>query len=103
MPNLCPLPFPFHPWKEHLGALGRGDTKSPLYKHDIKNHSGVPREGRYEMDIVSRHKHNLGRLVSEGNLILEATEYLGQDKVLNSKSEWGRGKLVRLTVVADSY
>ena len=89
--------------REHLSALRRCDTKSPLYKHDVTQHSGVPREGRYEAEILSRHKHNLGRLVSEGNLILEATNCLGQDKVMNSKSEWGRGKLIRLTVVTDSY
>ena len=89
--------------KEHTGALRRGDKKSPLVKHDTIHHNGVAREGRYEAEIVSTHRHNLGRLVAEGNLILEATDFLGQERVLNSKSEWGRGKMIRLTVMTDSY
>ena len=88
---------------EHVSALRRCDKKSPLYKHDSVHHNGVARGGRYEAEIVSTHRHNLGRLVTEGNLILEATKYLGQEKVLNSKSEWGRGKMVRLSVITDSY
>ncbi len=50
-------------------------------------HNGVEKRGRYEAEIVSTHRHNLGRLVTEGNLILEATHYLGQERVLNSKSD----------------
>ena len=88
---------------QHTSALKRGDKKSPLYKHDVSNHNGVYRKGRYEAEVVSTHRHNLGRLVTEGNLILEATNFLGQEKVLNSKSEWGRGKMVRLTVMTDRY
>ena len=88
---------------EHTSALKRGDPKSPLFKHDVTHHSGVFKRGRYEAEIVSTHMHNLGRLVTEGNMILEATNFLGQERVLNSKSEWGRGKMVRLTVQTDRY
>ena len=73
--------------REHTSALKRCDSKSPLHKHDVTHHNGVARAGRYEAEIVSTHRHNLGRLVTEGNLILEATNYLGQEKVLNSKLE----------------
>ena len=47
------------------------------------NMGGVSRERRYEAEIVSTHIQNLGRLVSEGNMILGATNYLGQERVLN--------------------
>ena len=69
--------------KEHTSALKRCDPKSALYKHDVTQHGGVSRERRYEAEIVSTHIQNLGRLVSEGNMILGATNYLGQERVLN--------------------
>ena len=72
--------------KEHTSAHRRRDSKSPMFKHDVNHHGEVEREGRYEAEIVSTHRHNLGRLVKEGSIILEATNFLGQDRVLNSRA-----------------
>lgn len=69
--------------REHTRAHNICDSKSPLHKHDVPHHNGVQRDGRYEADIVSTHRHNMGRFVTEGKLILEVTNFLGQKKDLN--------------------
>ncbi len=112
-PILTPEGSPPVGWKARWVAGRRGrSTVSPFQYYGqsghsahsrMKEHGGVEREGRYEAEIVSTHRHNLGRLVKEGSIILEATNFLGQDRVLNSRAEWGRGKMVRLQIRTDSY
>jgi hypothetical protein len=82
---------------EHMDAMRRGDTKYALARHMRDVHSqdtpGTP-EPRFSMQLVSRHKTNLEKAVTEGVLI----EKQDQNYLMNKKGEWGRGRgLIRLT------
>ena len=79
---------------EHKAGLDRGDLKCPLYKHKLEAH--MDEEMEVEMEILSTHKSNISRFIREGANIQQAGNYLEQYKLLNSKSEWGRGKMIRL-------
>ena len=76
---------------EHAKAVRTRNEKNPLVKHMIECHEGT--DPGFCMKIVDKHTTNLNRLVSEGLL----TSKEGPDALMNSRSEWGRGKTVRFT------
>ena len=50
---------------QHMGGLRRGDKGNPLYKHCLESHpnSEIP---KFTMRIISKHKTNIHRMITEG-------------------------------------
>ena len=78
---------------QHMGGLRRGDEGNALYKHCIEEHMNTERP-EFVMKVISRHRTNLHRMISEG-LAIERVRSDDPRSLLNSKAEWGRTKLVR--------
>ena len=76
---------------EHSKAVKSHNKKNPLVKHMIECHEGT--NPGFCMKILDGHKTNLSRLVSEGLMISKEEP----EALMNSKSEWGRGKTIRFT------
>ena len=79
---------------EHIQAVDRKDKKNALYKHILHAHKDQP-QPKFVMEQISSHKTNLHRLISEGIYIEKESED-NPNSILNSRSEWGRTKLVRI-------
>ena len=77
--------------KSHLYDQSRKKSKSPLYRHDVAHHNGVPQ--KYITNIVNSEK-KIVRLYS-----LEALSIEKQDSKasMNERNEGGRGGVVRIT------
>ena len=73
--------------------LGHLNKKTSVFKkHTRESHAGV--QPSFKMKPIRSSRTNLERCVAEGVLMEEVeTEFPGQ--LMNSKSEGGRGKLVR--------
>ena len=80
---------------QHMGGLRRGDKGNPLYKHCTDVHPNTEKP-KFVMRVVSNHKTNLHRMITEG-ISIERVRERDPGILLNSKSEWGRTKLVRHT------
>ena len=64
-----------------------------MYKHCTEAHpnSEIP---KFVMRLVSKHKTNIHRMITEG-VSIERIRVKDPEILLNSKSEWGRTKLIR--------
>ena len=78
---------------QHMGGLRRDDKKNPLYKHCLETHPNAEKP-RFEMRVISKHKTNIHRMITEG-ITIERVRQKDPGILLNSKSEWGRTKLIR--------
>jgi hypothetical protein len=79
---------------EHLDAVKRGDMKYALARHMAEAHNDDPSPPKFKMKLISRHKSNLEKAVTEGILIVKQD----QEYLLNKKNEWGQNRgLIRLT------
>lgn len=78
-----------------MGGLRREDKGNPLYKHYTEQHKDedVP---TFEMRILTKHRTNINRLITEG-ISIEKVRQKNPEALMNSKSEWGRTKLIRHT------
>ena len=79
--------------RSHLGGLRGGGV---LGKHLVEHHGGADpgQHSKFKMKSIGGSRTVLGRLVQEGtNINNVETKYPGW--IMNSKSEWGKGKLVR--------
>ena len=85
--------------KNHAEALVRKDNKNPLVKHVQTDHHNDSEAPNFSMSKLSNHRNNLSRFISEGIWIDKSN----QDLLLNSKGEWGRGKVIRMTSTIDRY
>jgi hypothetical protein len=57
-------------------------------------HKDDPSPPKFKMKLISRHKSNLEKAVTEGILIVKQD----QEYLLNKKNEWGQNRgLIRLT------
>ena len=79
---------------EHLGDVRRRNKNSPLMKHILSEHINDPTP-TFTMKILSNHKTNLQRLITEG-LQIEKERKENQSSVLNSRAERGHSKIVRI-------
>ena len=78
-----------------MGLRKRQET-SPLYKHVCEEH-GSDTNARFEMKIVKKHFSAFSRLVHE-SVVIERTSKANNFSIMNSKGEWGRTHLPRLTI-----
>ena len=79
--------------KEHEKKLKRKDKSSCLYKHVVNEHA-VGETPVFKMKTLSTHRTNLQRMIAEG-ISIERVQKENPDQLFNSKTEWGRTKLVR--------
>ena len=79
---------------EHQAGLRRGDKQSPLYKHIQTEHGGEGDKHNFVMEVLTKHKTNLSRMITEG-ISIEKVRNVNPEELLNSKAEWSRSKLVR--------
>ena len=82
--------------KSHLSA-----KRGIIAKHTEEYHAHTDKP-HFIMKPINHPKTILQRLVLEGNLILEADKSK-PGSLMNGKSEWGRGKMVRFTPVVSRY
>ena len=79
-------------FSEHIKQLKQQSDQSPLYKHQALHH---PREAnKWHFSIVSTFRDPLTRQVNEAVRISK----LPPSAVLNSKSEFNRAPLIRITI-----
>ena len=88
---------------EHLEALKKGNTAYAIVKHFKNEHPNV--DTRAELNLMrfrivcSSIQFNLNRFITEALAIEKMEGYRRNLNLLNSKSEWGCGRLRRLAVV----
>lgn len=75
---------------EHARAISSKSKKNALSKHQARHHQNT--EHNITIKPVTAHTSVLTRTVTEALLIDSASRREG---LMNSKSEWGRGKLIR--------
>ena len=81
--------------KQHLVGFLKKSDASPLYKHVMEAHDGE--EVDFKMKVIRKHFTAFSRLVHEA-VRIERLSNAPDIRVLNSKSEYGRTKLPRLTI-----
>ena len=79
--------------REHLEGLKGRNPGNPLWKHHLDKHKD-DEEPEFKMNMMSTHRGNLPRLIAEGILIEKESQ---NGEVFNSRSEFGRTKVVRFT------
>ena len=81
---------------EHLKGYQKGITSSPLHKHSIEKHKGS-KKVKFQFKVVKQFFTALSRMVAESVRIARRSE-VSSNILLNSKGEYNRCKLPRLTV-----
>ena len=76
-----------------MGGLARLNVKNAFTKHTVEAHGANNDAKNFEMTQISAHHDNLTRYITEAMYV----EAASKDSLLNSKGEWGRGRLVRRT------
>ena len=73
-----------------------------MYKHWQDRHRDKTEVPEYKMKLLTSHRDNLSRCIREG---LEIEKQFKEDpgSVMNSKTEWGRTKIVRVTATTQMY
>ena len=56
----------------------------------------------FVMEVLSKHRTNLSRMISEG-VAIEKIRNKNPDELLNSRAEWGRSKLIRHSASINLY
>ena len=92
---------------EHEKATRRGDSNNGMAKHYTAAHPEIDLKAGtrlFTAKAVGRPniQHNIIRYITEAATIEEKVSNLGPDMVLNSRGEWGRVQLRRLTVASQS-
>ena len=78
---------------EHMAGIGTKNQSCPLYRHKVDQHPNDDPENTMKKSRSGT--SNLHRLALEAEEISEAE--LNEIKIWNSKSEFGKGKLIRWT------
>ena len=78
---------------EHMEGLKGRKPGNPLWKHHLEEHKDDG-EPEFKMNLVSTHRRNFPRMIAEG-IKIEKEGNIGE--VFNSRSEFGRTKVVRFT------
>ena len=88
---------------EHLNALRKGNTSYAITKHYMNEHPEVNLKTQQDLMsfkvICPSIKFNLNRFITEALAIEKMESYRDNVKILNSKTEWGCGRLRRLAVI----
>ena len=79
---------------EHKDGLTSENKKNPLHKHMELFHKGE--QPKFDSSIVNKHQYNLHRPILKSIHIEESQS--GSHIAMNSKSEFSRGKLVRVRI-----
>ena len=82
--------------REHLIGYEKGITGNPLFKHSIDKHDGS-KKLNFQIKVVKQFFTALSRMVAESVRIARMSETNG-NFLLNSKGEYNRCKLPRLTI-----
>ena len=85
---------------EHISGGRRLEINNFITKHWLNSHPDSNVAPIFKFSVVRIHRDALSREVDEGLSIEKAEALLN---VLNSKSEWGSGKLSRLSVEKSSW
>ena len=86
---------------EHVKALQKGNKEYAMTKHFIEDHPQVNKEDEGLITLSIRDKtrtSNLDRYISEGYIIEDASKTANRGKQVNSRGEWSRISMKRLTV-----
>ena len=90
---------------EHARRILTGAKTCPMVRHAIDNHHSAQLQPKdFTMTKLKKTRYNMTRLLGEGHYIAEAgglSQGDSGDKLWNSKSEFGKGKLVRWTQQVD--
>ena len=86
---------------EHKKGVNRGDVKCPLVKHQEQHHTGE--YVSFTMDLARRVQGNMSRMIWEGLMIEKKNLLSSSSSVMNSRAEWGRGRLVRINTRVDQF
>ena len=86
--------------KEHLSGIRRGKLDCPLWKHQLESHDGSKDHTRSSMRTLERFRNNVPKLLHESYQIMEHRK---THKLMNSKAEYSRNKLVRYTVYTENH
>ena len=80
---------------EHLSDYFHGEEDSHMLKHLSDEHpDSSPKEIKFGMSVIKQHKTSFDRMIFESVLI-----YRGGSNILNSKSEFSRCQVPRLSVM----
>ena len=79
---------------EHMTAVNTMNKRNALVKHILSKHPTETDRPTFEMRLISSHRSNLDRCITEGLLI----EKVGMENRINCKTEWSKMRgLIRLT------
>ena len=85
---------------DHLKGVKNGKGDCPLYKHQLEKHLGSRDHSNFEMKIIEKFRKNMQRLLNEShNIIKHNTTH----KLMNSKSEYSKNKIVRYVVSTEKH
>jgi hypothetical protein len=80
---------------EHLQLLRAKLKDSPLWKHCLQEHHGDKGSCDFVMELISRFRDPLTRLIYERVLI----KWAAKESLINSRSEWSQPKVARFLLV----
>ena len=86
---------------EHLRALQKSDKEYAMTKHFIEVHQQINEEdeGLITLSIKDRTRtSNLDRYLAEGYILEEESKATNRGQQVNSRGEWSRISMKRLTV-----
>ena len=78
----------------HVYKYERQDGSSWMFNHQVQAHEGAPAD--FNIKITSSHKDALSRQTTEAVNIALAQDELGEENVMNSKSEFHQPSITRL-------
>ena len=84
-------------YTRHLGHVYKYEKKdgsSWMQNHQVQAHEGAPAD--FAIKILSSHKDALSRQTAESVRIALAQDELGEEYVMNSKSEFHQPSITRL-------
>ena len=81
----------------HLQGLHSNNIKCPLAKHNTQYHPMQVHNTAFKMEIIKKCRGNIEQLLMES----EKIGIMGDDRLMNSKAEYGRNKLVRYQPIVD--
>ena len=78
----------------HVSKYEKQDGSSWMYNHQVQAHAGAPAD--FAINVTSSHKDALSRQTTEAVNIALAQDDIGEENVMNSKSEFHQPSITRL-------
>ena len=79
---------------DHMTAINKLDSKNAMARHIMEKHSEDIDKPTFTMKPLSNHLHTLNRYTAESIYIEKQIQHLS----MNGKTEWGRGKSIRIDI-----